>query len=49
MRFSRRAAVVLATFGVPIPTVDSTKKTASKRLRRGDPDFRTLWLEKVAS
>ena len=34
-----------STFGVPIPTVDSTKKTALKKLRRGDPDF----LEKVAS
>ena len=29
-----------------IPTVDGTKKTASKQLRRGDPD---LGLEKVAS
>ena len=34
---------------VPIPTVDSTKKTASKKIRRGDPDFLTLWLEKDAS
>ena len=38
-----------STFGVPIPTVDKTEKTASKTLRRGDPDFLTLWLEKVAS
>ena len=28
-----------STFGVPIPTVDKTKKTASKKLWRGDPDF----------
>ena len=38
-----------STFGVPIPTVDSTKNTTSKKLRRGDPDFLTLWLEKVAT
>ena len=37
-----------STFGVPILTVDCTKKTASKKIRRGDPDFLTLWLEKVA-
>ena len=24
---------------MPIPTVDSTKKIASKKIRRGDPDF----------
>ena len=29
------------------PTVDSTKKNASKKIRRGDPDFLTLWLENV--
>ena len=38
-----------STCGVPIPTVDYTKKTASKKLMRGDPDSLTLWLEKVAS
>ena len=27
---------------MPIPTVDSAKKTASKKLRRGDPDIPTL-------
>ena len=43
---------ICSTFGVPIPTVDSTKKTASKKLKRGDPDLLTpqpLGLEKVAS
>ena len=35
--------------GVPIPTVDtcSTKKTASKKLRRGDTDFLTLGWKKL--
>ena len=33
---------------MPIPTVDSTKKTASTKLKRGDPDSLTLWFEKVA-
>ena len=37
-----------STFGVQILTVDSTEKTASKKLRSGDPYFLTLWLEKVA-
>ena len=37
-----------STFGVPIPA-DSTKMTASKKLRRDDLGFPTLWLEKVAS
>ena len=36
-----------STFGVPIPTVDSTKKTSSKNLRKGDPDFLTHWLENL--
>ena len=37
---------------MPIPTVDSTKKTASEKLSRGDPDLLTLQplgLEKVAN
>ena len=37
---------------MPIPTVDSTKMTASKKLKSGDPDLLTLQplgLEKVAS
>ena len=46
---SERCCCIDSTFGVQIPTVDSTKKTASKKLRRGDPDFLTLWLENVAS
>ena len=37
----------LDTFGVPICTVDWTKKTAFKTFRRGDTDFLTLWLEKL--
>ena len=46
---SESCCCIGSTFGVPIPTVDGTKKTASKKLRRGDPDVLTLWLEKVAS
>ena len=45
---SKSCCCIGSTFGVPISTVDSTKKTASKKIR-GDPDFLTLWLEKVAS
>ena len=42
---------IASTFGVSIPTVESTKKTASQKnkIKRGDPDFLTLWQEKVAS
>ena len=46
---SESCCCIGSTFGVPIPTVDSTKKTATKKIRRGYPDFLTLWLEKVAS
>ena len=46
---SESCCCIGSTFGVSIPTVYSTKQTASKKLRRGDPDFLTLWLEKVAS
>ena len=31
---------------MPIPTVESTKKTASRQLRSGDTDFLTLWFGK---
>ena len=45
---SESSCCIGSTFGVPgIPTVDSMKRTASKKLRRGDPDFLTLWLEKL--
>ena len=44
---SESCCCIGSTFGVPIPTVDSSKETASKKL--GDPDFLTLWLEEVAS
>ena len=43
---SESCCYIGSTFGMPIRTVDSTIKTASKKLRRGDPDFLTLWLEK---
>ena len=46
---SESCCCIGSIFGVPLPTVISTKKTASKKLRRGDPDFLTLCLEKVAS
>ena len=45
---SESCCCIGSTFGVPIPTVDTTKKNASKKIRRGDPDILTLWLEKVA-
>ena len=32
---SESCCCIGSTFGVPIPTIDSTKKTASKQLRRG--------------
>ena len=46
---SESCCCIGSTFGLPIPTVDSTKKTSSKKIRRGDPDFLTFWLEKIAS
>ena len=44
---SENCCCIGSTFGVPIPTVDSTKKTASKNLRKGDPNVSTHWLGKV--
>ena len=44
---SESCCCIGSPFGVPIQTVDSTKKTASKKLRRGDPDFITLSLKKL--
>ena len=46
---SESCCCIGSTFGVPIPNVDSAKTTASKKLTSGDPDFLTLWLEKVDS
>ena len=49
---SESCCCICSTFGVQIPTVDSTKKAASKKLRRGDTGLLTLQslrLEKVAS
>ena len=49
---SESCCFISSTFGVLIPTVDRTKKTASKKLKGGDRDLLTLQpfgLEKVAS
>ena len=45
---SESCCCIGSTFGVPISLVDSicAKKTASTKIRRGDPDSLTLWLEK---
>ena len=45
---SKSCCCICSIFGVPIPTADSTKKTASKKIRTGESDL-TLGLEKVAS
>ena len=36
---SESCCCTCSTFGVPKPTVDSVKKTASKKIRRGDTDL----------